>query len=171
MVGSSLNIDDNFLKQLEKADTLINKIAESSQRMSKTVIESFKNVNNNALKPFIENLNGIRKALDSKATPVVFKEMGTQASQVVDKINKIATTLDKVFVGGKVYKFGALEKINYEIDEAVKKLSILQGKLNFYAKGEGQKAIGFSDTTSMQKEAELLMQKIKLLEDIIPKEK
>ena len=165
MIGSSLNIDDNFLKQLEKADTLINKIAESSQRMSKTVIESFKNVNNNALKPFIENLNGIRKALSSKATPVVFKEMGTQASQVVDKINKIATTLDKVFVGGKAYKFGALEKINYEIDEAVKKLSILQGKLNFYAKGEGQKAIGFADTTSMQKEAELLMQKIKLLED------
>lgn len=163
--GFSLNIDDSLLKNLEKADKLVNQIADSSQKMSKTVIESFKNVNNNALKPFIENLNGVRKALDSKATPMVFKEVGTQANHVVDKINKIATTLDKVFVGGKTYKFGALEKINYEIDEAVKKLSILQGKLNFYAKGEGQKAIGFADTTSMQKEAELLMQKIKLLED------
>ena len=163
--GFSLNIDDSLLKNLEKADKLVNQIADSSQKMSKTVIESFKDANNNALKPFIENLNNIRKTLDSKATPMVFKEVGTQANQVVDKINKIATTLDKVFVGGKTYKFGALEKINYEIDEAVKKLSILQGKLNFYAKGEGQKAIGFADTTSMQKEAELLMQKIKLLED------
>lgn len=163
--GFSLNIDNSLLKNLEKADNLVNQIADSSQKMSKTVIESFKNVNNNALKPFIDNLNGIRKSLDSKATPIVFKEVGTQANQVVDKINKIATTLDKVFVSGKAYKFGALEKINYEIDKAVNKLSILQGKLNFYAKGEGQKAIGFADTTSMQKEAELLMQKIKLLED------
>lgn len=165
MVESSLNIDKNFLNSLEKADAMINNITASAQKMSKIVTESFSNVNNNALKPFIENLNGIKKALDSKSTPIIFKEVGSQASQVVDKINKISTTLDKVFVGGKVYKFGALEKINYEIDEAVKKLAILQGKLNFYAKGEGQKAIGFVDTSAIQRDAELLMKKIKILED------
>lgn len=163
--GFSLNIDDSLLKNLEKADKLVNQIADSSQKMSKTVIESFKNVNNNALKPFIENLNGIRKALDAKAKPVVFREINTQASQAVDKINSFISLMDKINnTGSNKTRNSAVTKINQELDDAKKRLVELQNLLNFYAKGEGKKAIGFVDTTNIQQEARALMNRIDLLE-------
>lgn len=163
--GFSLNIDDSLLKNLEKADKLVNQIADSSQKMSKTVIESFKNVNNNALKPFIENLNAIRKSLDAKAKPVVFKEINTQASQAVDKINSFISLMNKINnTGSNKTRNSAVTKINQELDDAKKRLVELQNLLNFYAKGEGRKAIGFVDTTNIQQEARALMNRIDLLE-------
>lgn len=163
--GFSLNIDDKFLRNLEQADRKIASIAQTSEDTSNRVIKAFQDVNNIAFKPLIENLNGIRKALNEKATPIVFKEINTQASQSIDKVNSFITLMNKInnVDAGKT-KNSAITKVNDEIEEAKKRLYELQSLLNFYAKGEGKKAIGFVDTSAMQTEARLLMNRIDTLE-------
>ena len=163
--GFLLNIDDKFLRTLDQADKKIASIAQTSENTSKRVISAFQDINNNAFKPIIENLNGIRKALNAKAEPIIFKEINTQASQSIDKINSFIVLMNKInnVDAGKT-KNSAINKINEELEIATKKLSDLQQKLNFYAKGEGKKAIGFVDTSAMQTEARLLMNRIDTLE-------
>lgn len=163
--GFLLNIDDKFLRTLDQADKKIASIAQTSENTSKRVISAFQDINNNAFKPIIENLNGIRKALNAKAEPIIFKEINTQASQSIDKINSFIVLMNKInnVDAGKT-KNSAINKINEELEIATKKLSDLQQKLNFYAKGEGKNAIGFVDTNSMQAEARALMNKIDFLE-------
>ena len=163
--GFLLNIDDKFLRTLDQADKTIASLAQTSEDTSKRVIKAFQDVNNIAFKPLIENLNGIRKALNEKATPIVFKEINTQASQSIDKVNSFLTLMNKInnVDAGKT-KNSAITKVNDEIEEAKKRLTELQSLLNFYAKGEGKKAVGFVDTSTTQAEARALMNRIDALE-------
>lgn len=163
--GFALNVDTNFLNNLDKADKKMKDIIETSQKMSKVVIESFKEANSNGLKTFIENLNGVNKALGSKSKPIVFKDISTQVTQAADKVNSFITLMNKINnVDANRTRNSAVTKINEELEIAKKRLGELQNLLNFYTKGEGQKAIGFVDTTASQKEARALMNQIDLLE-------
>ena len=163
--GFSLNIDDSLLKRLTQADDLINKIADSSQKTSKIVSESFANINNNALKPFVENLNELRKALDKNTETITFKEINAQANKAMDATNALVSAINKINTNSEPKtKNSAIYKIEQDIESAKNRLLELQKLLNFYAKGEGQKALGFVDTSSIQSEANNLMKKLDLLE-------
>lgn len=162
--GFSLNIDDKFLRTLEKADTQMAKLAQTSEDTSKRMMQAISDVNNNALKPFIENLNSIRKSLNAKSQPIFFKEINTQASQSIDKINSFISLMDKINnVNANSTRNSAITKINEELEGAKKRLSELQSLLNFYTKGDGKKAIGFVDTSAQQAEARSLMNRIDAL--------
>ena len=163
--GFSLNIDDSLLKRLTQADDLINKIADSSKKTSKVVSEAFANVNNNAIKPFVQNLNELRKALDKKAEPIAFKEINLHATKAMDTTNAFINLMNKINnVNASNTKNSAIVKIEQDIESAKKRLIELQNLLNFYAKGEGKKAIGFTDTSAIQLEARNLVNKLDLLE-------
>lgn len=94
----------------------------------------------------------------------VFSRINEEVPQVIKNIHSVETAMGKILVGDKTYSNSALTKINAEIDTAMKKLGEVNKMLQFYAKGEGKKAIGFADTTSYQKEAKELMNIIDLLQ-------
>lgn len=94
----------------------------------------------------------------------IFAQINEQVPSVITNIHNVEQALNKITVGDKTYSNSALTKINAEIDTAMKKLGEVNKMLQFYAKGEGKKAIGFVDTTSYQKEAKELMNIIDLLQ-------
>ena len=94
----------------------------------------------------------------------VFSRINEEVPQVIKNIHNVETVMGKILVGDKTYSNSALTKINAEIDTAMRKLGEVNKMLQFYAKGEGKKAIGFADTTSYQKEAKELMNIIDLLQ-------
>lgn len=94
----------------------------------------------------------------------IFAQINEQVPSVITNIHNVEQALNKITVGDKTYSNSALTKINAEIDIAMKKLGEVNKMLQFYAKGEGKKAIGFVDTTSYQKEAKELMNIIDLLQ-------
>ena len=95
----------------------------------------------------------------------VFSRINEEVPQVIKNIHNVETAMGKILVGDKTYTNSALTKINAEIDTAMKKLGEVNKMLQFYAKGEGKKAIGFVDTSGYEKEAENLMRQIKLLDE------
>ena len=131
-----------FTNNTTQAIDAINKLSEAVSKVSK----------GSAMKP------------SEASNKTVFSRINEEVPQVIKNIHSVETAMGKILVGDKTYSNSALTKINAEIDTAMKKLGEVNKMLQFYAKGEGKKAIGFADTTSYQKEAKELMNIIDLLQ-------
>lgn len=131
-----------FTNNTTQAIDAVNKLTEAVSKVSK----------GSAMKP------------SEASNKTVFSRINEEVPQVIKNIHSVETAMGKILVGDKTYSNSALTKINAEIDTAMKKLGEVNKMLQFYAKGEGKKAIGFVDTTSYQKEAKELMNVIDLLQ-------
>ena len=158
-----------FIKKLHEAQTKIASL--NSVKVQGIDFTQFTNSTTRAIdsvNKLTEAVGKVSKGSVAKASEgtsrTVFSRINEEVPQVIKNIHSVETAMGKVLVGDKTYSNSALTKINAEIDTAMKKLGEVNKMLQFYAKGEGKKAIGFVDTTSYQKEAKELMNIIDLLQ-------
>lgn len=168
-VGMGFSMPDDFLQRLNKADKALQKIAESSDKTA-TAVTKLANDGFGTLANKLDSLIGIlNKANNTKIGDLGLKKVATEATNSADAVARFNEIMGKIN-NVKGIKNSAVAKITEEIEVAKKRLEELQGKLNFYAKGEGQKALGFLDTgtksnlNAYQEEANQLMRNIALLE-------
>lgn len=97
--GFSLNIDDKFLQNLDKADAKLTKIVEKSEQMQTKVTEAFAK-SSQGMQVFIDKLNEANTSLSklgsSKIQNSVVSAIGKQASQSVDVVNKLINALNQL---------------------------------------------------------------------------
>lgn len=97
--GFSLNIDDKFLQNLDKADAKLTKIVEKSEQMQTKVTEAFAK-SSQGMQVLIDKLNEANTSLSklgsSKVQNSVVSAIGKQASQSVDVVNKLITALNQL---------------------------------------------------------------------------
>lgn len=168
-VGLGFNIPTELLDRLDKADAKLEKIAQHSE----TTATSLKKLANEGFGTLIGKLDSMVNALNkingTQIGDVGLNKVAAEATNSADAIARIGESLNKINSRGEI-KNNAIVKITEEIEIAKKRLEELQGKLNFYAKGEGSKALGFLDSgtksnlNAYQEEADQLMRKIPLLE-------
>ena len=162
MVDGDLN---DFIKKLEQVNKEVSKLGDAKLQIDST--NTTKNIDDiNKLVAALEKLLTIQKKAPNgkESRNNIIYNIGEQAEQSIDKINKLINSIDKIQFGGQTYTNSALTKVNSEIDSAVEKLTELQKRINFYAKGEGQKSIAYVDIKSMNEEAKILMNQIDLLQ-------
>lgn len=168
--GVGFSIDASFLNKIEQADKKMKKLAETTEQASQRMISALKNVGTQGLDALVNKIATTNTSLSKLGAN---KNNGLESTtktltQSVDKLNRFNELMAKIN-GSQNYKNNAIAKLDEDIQkgksnlqEMVNKLSQLQNKLNFYAKGEGSKALGYVDTTKLQEEANLLMQNIKI---------
>ena len=162
MVDGDLN---DFIKKVEQVNKEVSKLGNAKLQIDST--NTTKNIDDiNKLIAALEKLLIIQKTApkSKESRNNVIYNIGEQAEQSIDKINKLINSIDKIQFGGQTYTNSALTKVNSEIDSAVEKLTELQKRIDFYAKGEGQKSIAYVDIKSMNEEAKILMNQIDLLQ-------
>lgn len=168
-IGMGFSMPDDFFKRLDKADKALQKIAESSDKTD-TSVRKLANEGFGVLVNKLDSLISIlNKANNTKIGDLGLKKVATEATNsaaAVARFNELMGKINNV----KGVRNSAVAKITEEIEIALKRLEELQSKLNFYGKGEGQKALGFLDAgtktnlDAYQKEANQLMRIISLLE-------
>lgn len=93
--------------------------------------------------------------------------ISTQASDSTKKLADMQAQLARVFSAGKQnVSNSAIAKLNEEIDASLRRLGELQKQLQYYTQGAGAKAAhsGLVDTSALQAESKMLMNKIQTLE-------
>lgn len=126
--GFVLNIDDSMIKKLDDADKTINKIAESSEKASKKIIDAFKNADTQGVKPFLDNLKKVETAitnLNSKKISISNILDSGKASKVVDDINKVVNAVNKAN-----YKNTSKNGVFGDMSKSVEAWQLLQNKIN-----------------------------------------
>lgn len=167
-VGMSFDLEglDKAIKNAEKGfDNLIKK----GQETEKAIVNNFRAMAEDGVGYFANKLNGISSAFENfgKSASKGMQDIASSSSSAVDKVNHLIDMVKSLSYSdykGQSYSSGAVAKLTYEIEEAMKKLAQLQEKLNFYATGEGAKAIGFYDTSKIVEEANALQRYIELLQ-------
>lgn len=164
------SIDASFLNKIEEADKKMKKLAETTENASQRMIAALNNVGTQGLDALVNKIATTNISLSKlgKNNNNGLESTTKTLTQSVDKLNRFNELMAKIN-GSQNYKNNAIAKLDEDIQkgksnlqEMVNKLSQLQNKLNFYAKGEGSKALGYVDTTKLQEEANLLMQNIKI---------
>lgn len=167
-VGMGLDLEglDKAIKNAEKGfDNLIKK----GQKTQEAIVNNFRIMAEEGVGYFASKLNGISSAFENfgKSASKGMQDIASSSSSAVDKVNHLIDMVKSLSYNdykGQSYSSGAVAKLTYEIEEAMKKLAQLQEKLNFYATGEGAKAIGFYDTSKIVEEANALQRYIELLQ-------
>lgn len=167
--GFVLNIPDTMLEKLKETDKHISSLAEKSNEAQKGVVAAFKSMADNGVGYFIEKLKEAGGLIDSVGTMSKNLDFGKNISQsatkAIDDVVELVKSIEKIQTVDQKRTNSAITQINLEIEEAIKRLGVLRERLNFYAIGEGQKTIGFVDTSAYEDEAESLMKTITLLEE------
>jgi DNA repair exonuclease SbcCD ATPase subunit len=151
--GGELIIDEKFVQNLQKADAALKKIGHTAEDTA------------TGLNKLLSSLTNVNNALFKETSKNPLKNVSNGISEATDKANRFMSLMSKINNdGADSRRNSAVTKINEELEDSKKRLQEVQRMLNFYAKGEGKKAIGFVDTSSYQNEAKQLMNKIDLLE-------
>lgn len=151
--GGELIIDEKFVQNLQKADAALKKIGHTAEATA------------TGLNKLLSSLTNVNNALFKETSKNPLKNVSNGISEATDKANRFMSLMSKINNdGADSRRNSAVTKINEELEDSKKRLQEVQRMLNFYAKGEGKKAIGFVDTSSYQNEAKQLMNKIDLLE-------
>lgn len=181
-VGTGYGFDLEALNSaINDAEKKFKKLTTTGVNTARAIDEAFKLAANGGLKQFRNGIAGLDAALKGKGADKAIKDIGTSA---VDSANKITQLVESIRGGGERFtdlmarindrgaynpKNGALESVNAQLDEQWAKLKELKDLLNFYAKGEGLKAV---DTAvhpkeyieAKEREAEATMRLIEKLE-------
>lgn len=178
--GTGINLDA-LNSAIDDAEKKFKKLTTTGVNTARAIDEAFKIAANGGLKQFRDGIAGLDAALKGKGADKAIKDIGTSA---VDSANKITQLVESIRGGGERFtdlmarindrgaynpKNGALESVNTQLDEQRAKLKELKDLLNFYAKGEGLKAV---DTAvhpkeyieAKEREAEATMRLIEKLE-------
>lgn len=181
-VGTGHGFDLEALNSaINDAEKKFKKLTTTGVKTARAIDEAFKIAANGGIKQFRDGIAGLDAALKGKGADKAIKDIGTSA---VDSANKITQLVESIRGGGERFtdlmarindrgaynpKNGALESVNAQLDEQRAKLKELKDLLNFYAKGEGLKAV---DTAvhpkeyieAKEREAEATMRLIEKLE-------
>lgn len=166
--GTGFDID-KLERAIKSAETGLKSLITTGDNMEKSITNNFKRIASEGVGHLSDSIDKLNKSLEKigseKSDKGPFKGVNKDASSAIDKANKFLELMSKINNDGASSRNStALTKINEEIDVAKKRLGELQNILNFYAKGEGQKALGFANTTDVQKEAKSLVYKLDALE-------
>ena len=171
-IGS--NIDISALSQaIKNADKGLEDLQKTSDKVTKSINKAFESVAHGGIQQLSQNIEALNKGLQnlgkssgSKGVTRAMEEISKSADNAIDKVNRMGSLMQNI-TGEKRsnIKTGAISKINDEIEVSMKRLGELKNLLDFYTRGEGQKAVNANvvDTTNIQNESKALMQKIELL--------
>lgn len=97
--GGVLEIDANFLKQLKDADKALNKISETSQKMTGHVVKWMQDVNKDGVMPFYNHLQQLEQKYRSTASTFEnvrgYKRFSQQAKKAADSVQKLMQEIAK----------------------------------------------------------------------------
>lgn len=162
--GFVLNIPQTMLERLDEADRKIAQLEKTARKTADSVVKSFLQMKSAGIDALVTSLSSANQALaqfgNTKLPKGGLVVVTQEAAKSADKVNELTNAIAKMQTI-KVSN-GALERVNYEIEQAIKRLAELQTKLNFFAQGEGSKSIGIN-TAGWENEAEGLMQRISAL--------
>lgn len=162
--GFVLNIPQTMLERLDEADRKIAQLEKTASKTADSVVKSFLQMKSAGIDALVTSLSSANQALaqfgNTKLPKGGLVVVTQEAAKSADKVNELTNAIAKMQTI-KVSN-GALERVNYEIEQAIKRLAELQAKLNFFASGEGSQSIGIN-TAGWENEAEGLMQRISAL--------
>lgn len=173
--GFILNIPQEMLDRLETADKKITQLAKTSEDASQRIVSAFNKISVDGFDTFIQTVSKAHELMSSLGTNsngiAIFVEQADRGTEAVLELQEAieATTKSE----NTNFSNSAIAKINEELDRALSRLSEIQEKLNFWASGEGSKAsgMGLVNTTALEEEANQLMEKIEILENMLSLEK
>ena len=155
-----LEIDQKFLDNLEKADKSLEKLIDTTDKLSDT----FNRLLTGSLDPLVRKLEGVASSAGDiskvKVGDLGLNSLGDVATETVDKINEIATVSDKIVVNGQTYSNSALSKNTSDLQEANKKFEELRKQMN----AELAEGKAYGDTSALRENLEYMMEYITLLE-------
>lgn len=97
--GGVLEIDAKFLKQLKDADKALNKISETSQKMTGHVVKWMQDVNKDGVMPFYNHLKQLEQKYRSTASTFEnvrgYKRFSQQAKKAADSVQKLMQEIAK----------------------------------------------------------------------------
>ena len=98
--GFSLNIDNDLLKNLEKADELVQDIGKHSEQTEKLFNTAFAKMTTGSLDGFIQKLMSARQAIqdigDAKVSDKGLGSISTQAVQGADSVNNLVESITRL---------------------------------------------------------------------------
>lgn len=175
--GFVLNITQEMLGRLDLADQKIERLAITSENARNRIIASFQQINTQGIDAFINKLNEAQNRIAALGNTKVnigagmFSDVGPQAKYAIDEINKVVTSISRIRTatneaGGAKNPFidnnlsASIAKLNTEIELAKKNFTELQNRFTHMNQPAGDKTV----MTTIQSEAQFLMQYIQLLE-------
>lgn len=109
--GFVLSIDDSMLKKLDEADAKIEKLQQTSEKTSASIIDSFKKMAT-GVQPFIEKLSEAQSLLSKMAIPKLsnngLKEISTDGEKAAKAVADISVALNRT-------KANPIDEINKKI--------------------------------------------------------
>ena len=109
--GFVLSIDDSMLKKLDEADAKIEKLQQTSEKTSASIIDSFKKMAT-GVHPFIEKLSEAQSLLSKMAIPKLsnngLKEISTDGEKAAKAVADISVALNRT-------KANPIDEINKKI--------------------------------------------------------
>ena len=169
-VGVGAGFDLSGLeKSIQNAEKKLDGFVKKSEEVSKVVTKNFQDIAKNGVGSLISAISDAQKAMSklggsgSKNNPM--KSVNESVVQTIKHTTQFMDLMAKINNdGANGRRSSAVTKLNEDIESAKKRLEELQKLLNFYTKGEGKKAVGFTDTTAIQQEAKSLMFRLDALE-------
>lgn len=97
--GGVLEIDAKFLKQLKDADNALNKISETSKKMTGSVVKWMQDINKDGVMPFYNHLQQLEQKYRSTASTFEsvrgYKRFSQQAKKAADSVQKLMQEIAK----------------------------------------------------------------------------
>lgn len=166
-----------MLGRLDLADQKIERLAITSENARNRIIASFQQINTQGIDAFINKLNEAKNRIAALGNTKVnigagmFSDVGSQAKYAIDEINKVVTSISRIrtatneagsaknpFIDNNLS--ASIAKLNTEIELAKKNYAELQNRFTHMNQPAGDKTV----MTTIQSEAQFLMQYIQLLE-------
>lgn len=164
--GFVLNIDDKLLKNLEKADELVQDIGKHSEQTRDMFNNAFQSMATGSLDGFISKLMSARQAIqdigDAKVSDKGFGSISTQAVQGADSVNNLVESITRLMQVAQGREKVQPIDIN-SIDIAEDNIESLREKIATLKRLLSQNRQGLIDETQQQN-AKLLLDEINRLQ-------
>ena len=175
--GFVLNITQETINRLKDADEKITQLAKTSENAQTKIVSAFQQINTQGIDAFINKLTEAQNRIVALGNTKVnigagmFSDIGGKAKSVIDEVNRVVSAIEKIktvttesrgaknpFVDNGLA--GSIAKLNAEIEQAKRNFSELQNRFTHLSSPAGDKTA----VTTIQNEAQFLMQYINLLE-------
>lgn len=169
--GFGTGFDLSSLDQaISKAQAGLEGLVKQGKMTEQAIVQNFNNMATQGVGNFLSMIEKTNQALESigkgQSNAEPMKKINESAAQAVNHTTKFMELMAKINNdNASKTRNSAITKVNEELEVAKARLEELRKLLNYYAKGEGKKAIGFGiDTSEYQKEAKSLLFRIDALE-------
>lgn len=124
--GLILDISNEFLENLKKADKAIEKIANVSDTSKQRIIQMFQDIDKYGISHVVEKTNEMKRGLELLANANIevkgFKKIQSDAKNAIDEINKLVSSLNNMPMGKQ-------EKLSYNKYESNKNIENIDRRI------------------------------------------